>query len=80
MKIRLVQLGVAGFVINEFADAEEAVAAFAARGFTFIKNNRNDRHRAELQGAPVFAQLHGPMWHGDAIRYEDPEANDILSA
>lgn len=45
-----------------------------------IKLNDNHHQRAELQGHPVFGSLCGPMWDGDAIRYEDQRSNDTLSA
>lgn len=35
--------------------------------------------RQELIGQPVFDQLCGPMWDGNAVRYEDARANAILS-
>ncbi len=51
----------------------------AIRGFTFVKLANNPSLRAELQGQPVFRGLLGPMWDGDAIRYEDQASNDFLS-
>lgn len=78
MKLRLVQAIENELIVTEFPDADKAVPAMEIRGFTFTGINRNDYHRAELQGAPKFAQLCGPMWDGDAIRYEDVAANDIL--
>jgi hypothetical protein len=36
--------------------------------------------RDELIGQPKFAGFAGPMWDGDAIRYEDRQSNDALSA
>lgn len=35
--------------------------------------------RPELHNAPIVAELTGPMWDGDAIRYEDEGACEILS-
>jgi hypothetical protein len=80
MKIRLVQLlETREWVVSEFADAESAAPAFKVRGYEFKKLNQNARHRAELQGQPVFSGLAGPMWDGDAIRYEDARACQALS-
>jgi hypothetical protein len=41
--------------------------------------NANRNHRPELIGQPVFDGFLGPMWDGDAIRYEDPETYRRLS-
>jgi hypothetical protein len=80
MKIRLIQLLETGeWIKTEFADAEQAIPAIEVRGFALRKLNNSPRQRTELQGQPVFQGLLGPMWDGDAIRYEDPRANDVLS-
>lgn len=42
--------------------------------------NTNRRQRAELQDQPLLKGFVGPMWDGNAVRYENPEANDRLSA
>lgn len=55
-------------------------SAFEARGFKYQRDNFNPRHRAELQGAPVFDGLYGPMWDGKrGIRYEDKETYRRMS-
>lgn len=55
-------------------------AAFEARGFHYVRDNFNPRHRAELQGAPVFEGVVGPMWDGArGIRYEDGETYWAMS-
>ena len=59
---------------------DNAIAAFEVRGYPLIGTNNNDYNRAELQGKPVFSKLAGPMWDGDAIRYENYAACEILSA
>ena len=60
---------------------ENCHAAFAARGFQHVRDNFNPRHRAELQGAPVFEGVIGPMWDGkNGIRYEDAEVYRTMSA
>lgn len=55
-------------------------AAFEARGFHYVRDNFNARNRQELQGAPVFQNLYGPMWDGKrGIRYEDRETYWAMS-
>lgn len=55
-------------------------AAFEARGFPYVRDNFNPRNRAELQGAPVFQNLYGPMWDGArGIRYESREVYARMS-
>lgn len=39
-------------------------------GFDHMGYNDNNRQRLELQNQPTFDGLMGPMWDGDAIRYE----------
>lgn len=81
MKYRLIQNVEGTFVKTEFDRGLDAfLAAMEVRDFTFIKFNSNHRQRAELQGQPIFGQLCGPMWDGDAVRYKDQRSNDILSA
>ncbi len=53
--------------------------AFEIRGYAFSHIHNSRRTRAELQGAPVFSGLCGPMWDGDMVRYEDSTSNAILS-
>lgn len=80
MKYRLVQNVEGIFVVTEFEQGLDAfLAAMEVRDFRFVKFNDNKRQRAELQGAPIFGSLCGPMWDGGAIRYEDTKSNDILS-
>jgi hypothetical protein len=55
--------------------ARAAVEGFRCRGF-----NSNASQRQELQGAPKFTGLIGPMWDGDAIRYECSATYAELSA
>jgi hypothetical protein len=77
--VRLVQCVAGEFVVTEvsMANIEEA---FAVRGFVKSGININPAQRTELQGAPRFDRLCGPMWDGNALRYEDTTANDRLSA
>jgi hypothetical protein len=62
------------------SETDDVIAWAAVRGIEVAGENRNHRQRAELQGQPVLAGYCGPMWDGGPIRYESPEANDILSA
>ena len=77
---RLVQCINGEFIVSTFGPEVDVIAAMELRGYTFSKFNDNHRQRAELQGAPMFTNCCGPMWDGNAIRYEDREANDRLSA
>ncbi len=75
---RLIQT-IDGQMIQTEGPFGNVVAALEARGFPLHGYNRNPRHRAELQGAPIFVGLCGPCWDGNAIRYEDRESNQRLS-
>lgn len=77
MKYRIIQNVDGHFVKTE---VEDIYAAAEIRGFTFVKLANRPTLRAELQGQPIFGELCGPMWDGDAIRYEDQRSNDILSS
>lgn len=70
----------AGMVREDFGPDVDLIAAMEIRGHAFTGINANPRQRAELQGQPKFAGLCGPMWNGDAIRYECREAYARLSA
>lgn len=50
-----------------------------ALGYEIAGENRTRSQRAELRGAPRFKGLVGPMWDGDALRYEDSKTNHQLS-
>ena len=57
------------------------IPVFKAHGYSFTGFNWNKTSRPELQGAPKFAELVGPMWGGDGnLRYETPEAYADISA
>lgn len=80
MKYRLVQCIEEGrLVATEFDNLEALLAECEVRGFELAGLHRSDWGREELQGQPKFTELCGPMWGGDAIRYEDVEAYRILS-
>jgi hypothetical protein len=71
MKIRIYQAAQQGFRTIEIEGASAQMAARAAvEGFRCRGFNSNASQRLELQGAPKFTGLIGPMWDGDAIRYE----------
>jgi hypothetical protein len=77
---RLIQSVDGELVRVDFGPETDVVAAMEARGYTFTGLNANPRQRLELQGAPKFRELCGPMWDGDALRYEDTAAYAALSA
>jgi len=78
MKYRLVQTVENQLVVSEF-DSDNVLSAMQIRGFEYIRLNYNSRHRAELQEQPIFTGVLGPMWDGDAIRYEDSATYRTLS-
>lgn len=80
MLYRLIQNLDGEFIKTEFGPEVDFLAAMEVRGYNFSGLNNNHRQRIELQGQPRFSNLCGPMWDGDAIRYEDSRSNDILSA
>jgi hypothetical protein len=59
---------------------EVAIARASVEGFEFVRLNDNRLQRQELQGQPRFNRIMGPMWDGDAIRYECPQTYERLSA
>ena len=58
----------------------DAVNRAAVEGFELQSFNSNPAQRAQLQGQPKFVGLVGPMWDGNAIRYEDRAAYQELCA
>lgn len=82
MRYRLVQLIDDDWIVTE-ADDSNVVATIEARGYAFTGLSRKGPSmvvREELQGQPQFTGLCGPMWDGDAVRYEDSNAYKTLSA
>lgn len=61
-----------------FDAGQVAVDAIAALGFEYIGPNASRAQRDELQGAPRFRGLIGPMWDG-GLRYECSKTNEELS-
>lgn len=52
---------------------------FAKSGYFKTGVNAKKSSRVELHGMPIFAGLNGPMWDGDAVRYECAETYKALS-
>jgi hypothetical protein len=77
VKYRIIENVGGQFVKTELTDVILAWAA--ARNITVLHTNHNPRHRAELQGQPILPGFLGPMWDGDAIRYEDQHSYEFLS-
>lgn len=78
MKYRLIQEINGRSIATEFND-ENLMAAMEIRGFKFDRISNFPPHREELQDQPKFKGLAGPMWDGDAIRYEDWKTYERLS-
>jgi len=64
----------------EGATFETIVSRAAVEGLQCSGYNSNPSQRLELQGAPKFKGVCGPMWDGDAIRYECSATYAELSA
>jgi hypothetical protein len=64
------------FVVTKTNDIIEAATARGCKLVGFV-----DRPEvcAELQGQPILSKFLGPMWDGDAVRYEDERAFQLLS-
>ena len=77
----LFQMTEQGIVPTTFGPEVDLVAAMEVRGFKFVGWNKSRVNRPELQGAPIFDKLAGPMWGGEdcPLRYEDQETNDLMS-
>lgn len=43
----------------------------AAQGWQQIGLHYSQRTHAALQGQPIYADVAGPTWAGDAVQYED---------
>ncbi|MBK6706259.1 MAG: hypothetical protein IPG54_01740 [Sphingomonadales bacterium] len=76
MKYRIVQMIGNAVSVTEFdaATPDEAISVAATKGYAFTYFNSNRAQRDELIGQPKFKGVLGPMWDGDAIRYEDQAA------
>lgn len=77
MKLRFVTLNdKTGWGKAEF-DSEDA--AVCAGHVVLGRNTPRPCQRIELHNAPRFQGFTGPMWDGDALRYESAKAYDALS-
>ena len=77
-KCRLVELIDDDFVVSDYP-IERFAAAMADKGHAFAGEVSNPRQREELQGAPKFTGLCGPMWDDGKLRYESVAAYAALS-
>lgn len=78
MKYRIVELTAQGWQQTEVTDLSAWIMTRPDTEVTGTLNRKGPRE--ELQGKPYLKGFAGPMWDGDAIRYENSEANDRLSA
>lgn len=79
MKYKLIQ-EVNGLGIETELNYENLMAAMEIRGFKFAGFRNSPNQRIELEDQPIFKGVAGPMWDGDAIRYEDWKTYERLSA
>ena len=77
-RYRLVQIVDNQMIATEFSD-ESIIVAMDVRGYDLNGINTNPNHRDELINQPKFTGLCGPMFDGDAIRYETWEVYNMLS-
>lgn len=77
-KYRVVQLieGL-GWDKSETSDVESWMQV---RGHKLTGYHTSPQTRTELQNQPEFKGFAGPMWDGDAVRYENWAAYERLSA
>lgn len=59
--------------------AFEFMTEMQRAGFYYAGENWNKAQRHELQGQPKFSGFVGPMWDGDALRYECHETYNRMS-
>ena len=79
MKYRVVCKINGCFDVEEYPNYKSLMSGMEIRGNECVGAHMSTRTRAELNGAPKFKGLLGPMWDGDAIRYEDQATYDIMS-
>lgn len=71
---------VEGSLVTVEVAAENIVAAASVRGWTATGIFSRPGCREEMQGAPTFQGLSGPMYGGPGVvRYESAEAFRLLS-
>lgn len=78
MYCKLVQV-VDGQLVSNACSMENILDFMWIRGFVRSGLLSNAHARCELQGLPTFENVNGPMWDGDCVRYETPEAYALLS-
>jgi hypothetical protein len=79
-KVQIVILDTDGWHTHEVA-CDQLITWCEIRGYAHVGlTDAHPRHRAELHHQPCFAGLLGPMWNGNGLRYECPEAYRALSA
>lgn len=76
---RVVRKAPDGRMFTEEFTNENVIPALEVRGFEMTGNYSNPRTREEMQGAPKFRGLLGPMYDGGAVRYESQEVYNALS-
>jgi hypothetical protein len=79
MKARII-IKTEGQYIRYDIEADTLIPFMEIRGYKFSRYNDSSRQREELRGQPAFMGIAGPMWDGDAIRYECAETNRDMSA
>lgn len=75
---RVVRIIDGTWIKEEFTN-DNVIPAMELRGFEMTGNYANPRTREEMQGAPQFRGMLGPMYDGDAVRYESQEVYNQLS-
>lgn len=87
-RARIVQAVDGALVVSEVA-IDDLFPAMEIRGARFsgrvqpkfARGSQRIEYREEIQGAPIFENFCGPMYDGDGVvRYEDLEANQVLSS
>lgn len=76
MKYRLVRNNAQSVIEGNIHDL---IGDMRKLGYNYVGFNQNTNHRVELQKQPLFDELAGPMWDGDAVRYEDWQSYNLLS-
>lgn len=81
MNAKKAQLVLDGEVLVLDLSTADLFAALEVRGFEFTgRLHNNPKTRSEMQGAPIFKGLAGPMYGGpDTVRYESARMNELLS-
>ncbi len=78
MKYRVIQM-IGGNITKREYSRDALMKSMEVRQCRYLGDNDNPRQREELQGHPRFERFSGPMWDGDAVRYEDTKSYAALS-